>query len=184
MRPVRLSRITCKKVVSGLAVGLFLLALWIFLWPASLGGSTTLVTVSGTSMQPGMYTGDLAVVRATDDYAVGDVVAYHPKMPNGEYSAVVIHRIVGGNATSGFVMQGDNNGFEDPWQPVPEQVVGELWFDVPDAGTVVAAMCEPVMAASILAALTVFMVLIGGGSKEAADARENESQDVDVGAKQ
>lgn len=178
MRPIRLSEITRKKVVSGLAVGLFLLVLWVFLWPASLGGSTTLVTVSGTSMQPGMYTGDLAVVRDTDDYAVGEVIAYHPKMPNGEYAAVVIHRIVGGNATSGFVVQGDNNGFEDPWQPVPEQVVGELWFHVPDAGTVVAAMCEPVMAASILAALTVFLVLVGGGSSEADDVGESESQNV------
>lgn len=146
----------------GLLIVVFLLAAWwVFLRPTTLGGETTLVTVSGTSMQPGMYTGDLAIVRDTDDYVVGDVIAYRPSQ--GDESSVVIHRIVGGDAETGFVMRGDNNDFEDPWLPRPNQVAGELWWHVPHAGTVVAALRDPLLAASGCAALTVFLVMSRAG---------------------
>lgn len=42
------------------------------LGPSTLGGPTTLVQVTGESMEPGMHTGDLAVVRTADNYGDGD----------------------------------------------------------------------------------------------------------------
>ena len=48
-----------------------------FLWPTSLGGCTTLTIVSGHSMEPTYYTGDLVVSRC-GDYQVGDIVVYNP----------------------------------------------------------------------------------------------------------
>ena len=48
-----------------------------FLWPTSLGGCTTLTIVSGHSMEPTYYTGDLVVSRC-GDVGVGDVITYRP----------------------------------------------------------------------------------------------------------
>ena len=56
-------------------VALVLAAVWLF-WPSALGGGTTYVATHGNSMEPGFHTGDLAILRPADRYAVGDVVAY------------------------------------------------------------------------------------------------------------
>lgn len=169
---VRVSLLAPRKLLSALAVVLLLSGWWVFLRPTILGGDTTLVTVSGTSMQPGMYTGDLAIVRKTGKYAVGEVIAYHPAHGGEESAQVVIHRIIGGNAESGFIVRGDNNDFDDPWHPRPNQIVGELWLHVPNVGTAIAAMGDPLLAATSFAALTVFVVIVGGGRKDEEDRNE------------
>lgn len=157
-------RLGPRQLLGLLTVVFLLAAWWLLLRPTILGGDTTLVTVSGTSMQPRMYTGDLAIVRDTDDYVVGEVIAYRPSQ--GDDSSVVIHRIVGGDADAGFIMRGDNNDFEDPWRPRPDQIAGELWWHVPNAGTVIAALRDPLLAASSCAALTVFLVISRAGRAE------------------
>lgn len=151
-----------RRVISALTVVLVLTAWWSFLRPASLGGSTTLVTVTGQSMEPGMHTGDLAVVHKSGRYAPGDVVAF---VPDGR-PGVVIHRIVDGDAEAGFRMRGDNNGFYDPWHPTADDITGELVLHIPNAGTAVMALADPVLGGAVAAALTVFLVLAGGGKKE------------------
>lgn len=159
-------RLRPRRVVGLLTVVFLLAGWWILLRPTSLGGSTTLIAVSGTSMEPGMHTGDLAIVRKTGDYEIGEVLAYRVRHQDGSLGATVIHRAVAGNATAGFVMVGDNNEFRDHWRPRGEQIVGELWWHVPGAGTVVAAMGDPLLAATTLAALTVFVVIVGGRRDE------------------
>ena len=79
------------------------LAVWVVAAPAQLGGLASYVVVTGNSMEPNLHDGDLAIVRLTDRYQPGDVVAYrHPDI------GPVIHRIqtVGNDR---FVFQGDNN---------------------------------------------------------------------------
>lgn len=158
-----------KRVAGVLVVVLLLTGWWFLLRPAALGGPLTLVTVTGQSMEPGMHTGDLAVVREGDDHVVGDVVAFRVPAGDGGRGGVVIHRIVGGDGESGFVMRGDNNDFDDPWKPPTADVVGELALHVPGAGRAVMAMADPVAAAAVFAALTVFLVLAGGGRREKED---------------
>ena len=58
-----------------------------------LGGPASYVIVSGHSMEPTLYTGDLVVVHQRDEYSVGDMVAFEI-----EGGSQVIHRIVGGSA--------------------------------------------------------------------------------------
>ena len=99
-------------ILGALAVG------WL-LWPSSLGGCTTLTIVSGHSMEPTYYTGDLVVSRC-GPVDVGDVIVYNPPNVGG---ARVIHRIIDGDA-SGWIVQGDNNDFVDPWQPTEENILG------------------------------------------------------------
>lgn len=155
-----------RRLLGMLTVVLILVGWWFWFRPEALGGSTTLVTVSGTSMEPGMYTGDLAIVRKTGDYDTGEVIAFHLPKEDGEQGGVVIHRIVGGDAESGYRTRGDNNDWYDPWRPRPEDVTGELWLHVPDAGRVVTVMADPLVAGATFAAVTAFVIVLGGGRKD------------------
>ncbi len=110
-----------------------------FLWPSSLGGCTTLTIVSGHSMEPTFYTGDLVLSRC-GEYGVGDVVVYSPPDVG---DARIIHRIIDGDAESGWVIQGDNNDFVDPWQPTDERILGKSVLHLPKVGLVGAAAREP-----------------------------------------
>ncbi len=117
-----------------------------FLWPTSLGGCTTLTIVSGHSMEPTYYTGDLVVSRC-GDYQVGDVVVYNP--PNVG-TARVIHRIIGGDGATGWVMQGDNNDFIDPWEPTDDRVLGKAVLHLPKVGLVGSVLVSPITWVSLL----------------------------------
>lgn len=94
-------------------------------------GPTEFVVVAGTSMKPGLSPGDLVLVHRADRYRVGDVVAY--EIPAGERGAGhrVIHRIVGGSATRGWLTQGDNRRQRDPWRVPNENVIGTQRLRVP-----------------------------------------------------
>ena len=126
------------------------------LWPAALGGKVHYVMVSGSSMEPKMHTGDLVLVRDQNRYGVGDAVAY--EIPAGEVGAgsVVIHRITGGNATDGFRTQGDNRDTADVWQPTGADVLGKRQLLVPQAGSLVAKLRNPLPLA-VLAGAIVFV---------------------------
>ncbi len=118
-------------------VALLLAAAWLFL-PTALGGSTTYVSTYGTSMEPGFSTGDLAVLRPADGYEVGDVVAYR----SDGLATTVMHRIVERDGDR-FVTQGDNNSFLDEDHPTADEVMGSLWFRIPQGGKALAALRSP-----------------------------------------
>jgi signal peptidase len=137
------------------------------LWPSSLGGRVDYVMVSGTSMQPGMHTGDLVLVRKGSTYEVGDAIAY--RIPDGQVGegAVVIHRVTGGDGTEGYVTQGDNRDQPDDWHPTDADVLGTRWALVPQAGTAVARLRTPLPLA-VLAALLSFTMLTAPAKKKPA----------------
>jgi signal peptidase I len=102
--------------------------LWLLLAPPAWGGSLSVVTVQGTSMEPTLETGDLAVLRRADDYTVGEVVAFRSDMAG----AVVLHRIIAQEPdTQRFVLIGDNNDFLDRYRPLPEEIVGRMVLQIP-----------------------------------------------------
>jgi signal peptidase I len=101
--------------------------------PQALGGRTEYVGVSGISMTPTMHNGDLAVVEKQASYRPGDIVVFHVPAGQPDARMTVIHRIVGGNGTTGFVTKGDHNLVVDPWHPRSANVVGRVWFHVPGA---------------------------------------------------
>ncbi|MEO8252438.1 MAG: signal peptidase I [Chloroflexota bacterium] len=150
-------RLANLLVLGGL---LLLLAGWaLVLRPASLGGTTTYVVVRGSSMLPTYGTGDLVVVQAATVYSEHDIVAY--RVPAGELGAgrIVVHRIVGGDAARGFLMQGDNNASVDPWTPRATDVVGKAWIIAPGLGRVIAYLHQPVIAGGLAGALMVTVML-------------------------
>jgi len=144
--------------------------------PRFMGGPASYVMVSGTSMEPSLSTGDLVVARRQAEYRVGDVVAY--RVPEGEVGEgqVVIHRIIGGSAGLGYVLQGDNRDTPDLWRPHPDDIDGKLWFVIPGAGRWALFLRAPFVLA-LIAGLIAFSVALGGKDDTAraeADARDAE----------
>ena len=145
---------------------LAVVGIWgVWLRPQVLGGPTTIVVVSGTSMEPGLHTGDLVLVHRQDAYRVGDVAAY--RLPAGQVGAgsVVIHRIVGGSAETGFVLRGDNRQTNDQWRPKPGDMVGREWVAVSTRGPILGFVLSP-LGFACLAALFAFVLIAAGGRSE------------------
>ena len=150
---------TRAGLIRAAAVVLMVLA-WLAVAPTSLGGSTDYVTTHGNSMEPGFRTGDLALVRGSDRYEVGDVVAYRSQM----LQSVLLHRIVDRDE-SGFVLKGDNNDFLDPERLTSEAFVGGLVLRVPQGGVWLGRLTSP----PALAGIT--LLLMAGGSATSARHR-------------
>jgi signal peptidase I len=143
------------------ALALALLFWAFYLCPQSLGGRAGYVLVSGHSMLPRYHTGDLVLVERKSSYQVGDVIAY--RVPKGDpmAGAQVIHRIVGGDAAHGFLVQGDNRTAPDVWRPKPSDVVGTKALRIPNAVLVLRFLRSPLLLA-LLAGCFVFVRMLGG----------------------
>jgi signal peptidase len=99
-------------------------------------------------MLPGLHGGDLVMVERHSVYRVGDVVAYH--IPDGVFRGRrIIHRIVGGDAATGFVMRGDNNPDDDLWRPLRPDIEGRFWKRLPAVGRAVAFARAPAVLAAV-----------------------------------
>src|SRR5205807_649075 len=103
-------------------------AIWALAGPVQFGGPTSYVITSGISMQPLIHQGDLVVTRRSDQYEIGEIIAYHltPR-------TLILHRIVKQEGNR-FVTKGDNNSFVDSARPGANEVVGRLWIHVPSVG--------------------------------------------------
>lgn len=129
-----------------------------FLRPAGLGGPAGYVIVSGESMEPMMQTGDLAIVHRESHYDIGDVVAYRIPADDVGGGMLVIHRIIGGTAGDGFILQGDNRDTPDMWRPTSDDVVGSLRVYVPHAGTALFLLRTPIVIAAVIGFLGFWFV--------------------------
>ena len=165
-------RIPWKRALNWLSLAL-VVGLGVFwalvLRPQSLGGPAGYVLVSGKSMWPHYHTGDLVIVQRQSSYHVGQVVAY--KVPKGDpmAGAQVIHRITGGDAKHGFVIQGDNRTAPDVWRPKSSDIVGAKMLRIPRAVVVLQYLRSPVFL-GILAACFVFVNVLGTPKRKEATA--------------
>jgi signal peptidase I len=156
-----------------------LAAVLLLTWPQSLGGRVAYVMVSGHSMEPTMHLGDLVVLRGQSDYRVGEIVGY--QVPNGEVGAgaTVIHRIVAGNARTGFTTRGDHNNYNDSWHPHPTNIVGTRWALIPGVAHVFSNLQGPLPLATFAALLTALatyeMLKPRAGRRRTTPARRDES---------
>jgi signal peptidase len=137
----------------------------LFLRPQTLGGPAAYVLVSGHSMLPRYHTGDLVLVEKQSSYHVGQVIAY--RVPKGDpmAGAQVIHRIIGGDAKRGFLVQGDNRTAPDVWRPKQRDIVGAKALRIPNAVLVLQFVRSPILL-GLLAASFVFVHLLTGGKRE------------------
>jgi signal peptidase len=149
-----------------LAIGGFL-AWFIVLGPSVIGGPATYVFVSGTSMEPTLSTGDLVITRRAEAYEVGDIVAFHvPQEAEGvARGGLVIHRVAGGSAATGYVMRGDNRMGDDPWRPMPADIAGRAWIVIPGIAPFLTMLREPAVFGSLMAGITVFLIVMGADDR-------------------
>jgi signal peptidase len=163
------------KRVALIAAQLALIAgvLWFGL-PQSLGGRAGWVVVSGTSMLPHMHTGDLALVERQSSYHVGQVIAY--RVPKDQVGAgyEVIHRIIGGNPRTGWIVQGDNRTLPDIWRPKNSDIVGARLFWVPKAYLLLRFLHTPLLL-GLLAGFGIFFKILLGKKGEAEPASEEDN---------
>jgi signal peptidase len=110
----------------GFVVLLALVIAWGLIAPAQLGGRVSYVNIRGVSMEPTLYTGDLMMVRSSDRYEVGQIVAFVSDM-NG---AIVVHRIVD-SVGDRYLLKGDNNSFVDRYTPTADEILGAEVVTVP-----------------------------------------------------
>ena len=135
-----------SKILAG--VGIFVL--WLFtLAPTALGGPLSLIWVSGTSMEPGLRTGDISILVKQGSYNVGDVVAFN--IPEG---GTVIHRIVDVEDDA-YAFRGDNRSHDDPWVLSSEDVRGQQILRVPKAATISGYLSHPYVLGLLVAALVI-----------------------------
>lgn len=88
------------------------------------------------SMSPAINPGDLVISTSPDRIKpkIGDVVVYSGKRFDGTKVASFAHRIIGGNASSGFVVKGDNNPDADTQKPVLTDIEGVVLLTIPFVG--------------------------------------------------
>ena len=144
------------KIAGILAAAAVLLGVWIFFAPTKLGGTSTYSITDGISMNPLLYKGDFAVIRAQSNYHVGDVVLYQSQVLHKP----VLHRIIliqNGN----YFFKGDNNDFVDPGYATRSELVGKLWFHIPHVGSVLGWFGVPAHA-SLLAGVAAMAVVLTG----------------------
>jgi signal peptidase len=156
-----------RSSVASFLLLLVVLAGWaLVLRPQALGGPAGYVLVSGTSMEPKYHTGDMVLVIRQGAYRVGDVIAY--RVPKGDVAAgaQVIHRIIGGDGTHGFVVQGDNRSAPDVWRPKNGDIVGAKKLRIPNAVLVLQFLRSPVLL-GLLAACFVFVHVLKRPEDEA-----------------
>ena len=154
------------------------LAFWAaFLRPVAWGGRASMVMVTGQSMEPTFWTGDLVIALRSDTYAVGEVIAYHaPVGDDPDGAPLVIHRVVEHGA-DGFVTLGDNNPAQDPWTVPDELVVGRAWLHVPGAGRWLGWLRQPLHLAALFGGLTAFWIV--SRDPDAADGVDDDWDNVD-----
>ena len=148
------------KTVSRLGILALIVAWFLLFRPAALGGPAAYQIVSGLSMEPVLHTGDLVITQRAGTYAVGDLIAFH--VPDGQLGAgsVVIHRIVGGNGASGFIVKGDNKTTPDTWQPKASDVIGHSWIALPGSGDLLLTLRRPTVLGALAASVFAFWFLM------------------------
>lgn len=165
------SRLPLAKRLALIGAQLALIAtvLWFGL-PQSLGGRAGWVVISGTSMLPHMHTGDLALVEKQSGYHVGEVIAY--RVPKGQVGAgfEVIHRIVGGNPRTGWIVQGDNRTLPDLWRPRNSDIVGARLLWIPKAYLFLRFLHTPLLLGLLAGFGIFFKVLLGQKAGKKGDA--------------
>ena len=137
---------------AALAVAVLLLVVATGLLPRGLGGSTTYLVVRGASMSPAYSRGDLAVLRPSDAYRVGEVAAYR----SATTGRVVLHRIASISGDT-HAFKGDANAFTDPEQVPRGRVLGRATARLPLAGSALLWLTNP-FNTLLLALLVVLLV--------------------------
>jgi len=119
-------------------VGYFLGAVLIVFSAMSMSGTVKARIVLTGSMAPSIKAGDIILTVPPSRIAPkkGDVVAYVGRRFDGTSVGVFSHRIIGGDAQSGFIVKGDANPSPDVQHPKIPDITGIVVFTIPFIGKI------------------------------------------------
>lgn len=102
----------------------------------SFQGSIKARVVLTGSMAPTINPGDVILTTPPSNIApkVGSIVAYVGRRFDGSAVGVFSHRIIGGNAQTGFIVKGDHNPAPDTQKPKIPDITGVVIFVIPLIG--------------------------------------------------
>ena len=117
---------------SGYALAAILLT---FVALSATGKIQARVVLTG-SMTPTIKSGDIVLLNPARNSTpkVGDIVTYTGRRFDGTAVSSFTHRIVGGDAETGFILKGDANINPDVQHVVPSDIVGKVVFVIPYIG--------------------------------------------------
>ena len=102
-------------------MGVLILAFLFMIRPPVLGGTASYITVQQSDLEPLLYEGDFAIVRFTEEYSTGDLVAVETQ--GGPYFG----RILG---QEGEIFQVRFAAGAEPAAVSQEYLLGRIWFNV------------------------------------------------------
>jgi len=129
-------------------------------------------------MEPTYETGDFVVAREADSYEIGDVIVYRVPEGNAGAGRLIVHRVIDGDIQSGFITQGDNRGSPDQWHPTEKEVVGKLWFHVPNAASALPYLRSPVVLAGFFGALTLLFIVFRDEDEDEKEEKETDEEPI------
>ncbi|GIE79150.1 hypothetical protein Aph02nite_51000 [Actinoplanes philippinensis] len=145
-----------RRVAMAVILAMAAIAMW-----AATTKQITYIRTYGISMNPLYYEGDLVFVKKASSYEVGQVAAYH-----GVGGVQVLHRIIGGDGSRGFILKGDNNDSVDAINPTTEELIGRAVLHVPDGGL----WLKPVLNPTTLGVIG--FLFAGGGTTRVKSRRD------------
>lgn len=166
---VRSIRPSARAIASVLITMVVIGAWFVFLRPPFLGGPTSYVLVSGESMEPTLHDDDFVIARRQATYEKGDIAAYRVPEGNAGAGSLVIHRIIGGSAQDGYMLQGDNRSTPDLWRPRSSDIVGTPLVTIPRAGKVIPYLRSPFIMAAFAGYMAFLFVYLGGKEPETSE---------------
>ena len=119
-----------KTVLTYSVVAVFLLTTVL-----NLTGVISLRIVSTSSMQGTIDQGSLVLSQNWLKPKIGEIAIYRETTDASAADRLVVHRVIAGNSTDGFIFQGDNNQSADPKTVMEKDVVGVVAFWIPGFAT-------------------------------------------------
>ncbi|GAB2623374.1 signal peptidase I [Pseudactinotalea suaedae] len=147
------------------------------LWPAQWGGLTGLTIVSGHSMEPTYYTGDLVVTWRQAGYEPGDVVSYTVPDDQPGAGGHVIHRVATADRLDSgemvYTTVGDNNPAADQWTLTADDIAGAAVLHVPGLGRFLGPAVLPILVAGALGGIVTVMLWSSRPEDEETDEADD-----------
>ncbi len=110
--------------------------------------------VKSGSMEPGIKTGSVVVIRENPSYGVGDVITFTSRSAD----IPTTHRIIDIGADGTFVTKGDANEERDADIVFPNQVIGRVFVDLPYVGFVLDFARQP-LGFGLLIGIPAFLII-------------------------
>ena len=139
------------RVLAILAMVVF----WRIAGPGMFGGGAEYAITYGDSMSPLLKKGDFVVIRRGVAPEVGKVMLYRSKLTN----QTVLHRVISRQGDR-FVFKGDNNSWTDSYEPLEEEIAGQMWLHIPGLGNYYKWLENPWLI-GLLGGGTAFVVIEG-----------------------